>query len=67
MAAFITRTRDFYLEVVEELKKVTWPDKEELRTATQGIIVFVAIVSAIILVMDFGVRNVLELIMNVFT
>lgn len=67
MAAIITRSRDFVMEVVEELKKVTWPDVPQLKNATLVIIAFCAIVMMIILVMDFGVRNVLEVIMNVFT
>jgi preprotein translocase subunit SecE len=66
MASIITRTRDFTLEVTEELKKVTWPDRDQLKSATWVIIVFVLIVSAIIWVMDFGVRQVLQLIMRLF-
>jgi preprotein translocase subunit SecE len=66
MASIITRTRDFTGEVVEELKKVTWPDASQLKSATGVIIVFVMIVSAIIWVMDLGVRNVLRLIINLF-
>lgn len=66
MASIVARTRDFTAEVVEELKKVTWPDWPQVKSATLVIIVFVIIVSAIIWVMDMGVRNVLRLIMNIF-
>jgi preprotein translocase subunit SecE len=66
MASIITRTRDFTAEVVEELKKVTWPDAAQLKSATGVIIIFVIIVSAIIWVMDLGVRNALRLIINLF-
>jgi preprotein translocase SecE subunit len=66
MASIITRTRDFTAEVTEELKKVTWPDLAQLKSATGVIIVFVIIVAAIIWVMDIGVRNVLRLIINLF-
>ncbi|MEX1183068.1 MAG: preprotein translocase subunit SecE [Gemmatimonadota bacterium] len=66
MASFITRTRDFSAEVTEELKKVTWPDVAQLKSATLVIIVFVLIVSAIIWIMDFGVRQVLRVIMSIF-
>jgi preprotein translocase subunit SecE len=66
MASIITRTRDFTAEVAEELKKVTWPDRDQLKSATWVIIVFVLIVSAIIWIMDFGVRQVLQLIMRLF-
>ena len=67
MAAFITRTRDFFDEVIEELKKVTWPDASQLKSATVVIIIFVIIVSAIILVMDQAMSGVLDLIMSLFT
>jgi preprotein translocase subunit SecE len=66
MASLINRTRDFTTEVVDELKKVTWPDAAQLKNATFVIIVFVLIVSAIIWIMDLGVRNVLRLIINIF-
>jgi len=67
MASLITRTRDFTLEVADELKKVTWPDAAQLKNATLVIIVFVLVVSAIIWVMDLGVRGVLRVIMGLFS
>jgi preprotein translocase subunit SecE len=66
MSSIVTRTRAFTSEVTEELKKVTWPDAQQLRSATLVILVFVVIVAAIIWVMDVGVRNVIGLIMNLF-
>ena len=65
--ALIPRTRAFVAEVTEEIKKVTWPDRSQLKNATLVIIVFVFIVSAIIWVMDLGVRGVLRLIMSLFS
>ncbi|MGH7447156.1 MAG: preprotein translocase subunit SecE [Longimicrobiales bacterium] len=67
MAAIITRTRDFFGEVVEELKKVTWPDVAQLKSATLVIIVFVLIVSAIIWAMDLTVSGIMDVIMSIFT
>jgi preprotein translocase subunit SecE len=64
--ALIPRTREFVSQVTEEIKKVTWPDRAQLKNATLVIIVFVFIVSAVIWVMDFGVRNVVGLVMNIF-
>jgi preprotein translocase subunit SecE len=66
MAQLIERPREFVTQVTDEMKKVTWPDASQLKNATLVIIVFVLIVSAIIWVMDFGVRNVIGLIMNIF-
>jgi preprotein translocase subunit SecE len=67
MANLVTRTRDFSLEVTDELKKVTWPDRPQLKNATLVILVFVLIVAAIIWVMDFGVRNVISGIIGIFS
>jgi preprotein translocase subunit SecE len=66
MASIVTRTRDFTAEVVEELKKVTWPDAAQLRQSTLVILVFVVVVALIIWVMDIGVRTVLNIIMDLF-
>jgi preprotein translocase subunit SecE len=67
MNALVTRTRGFVAEVVEEIKKVTWPDWEQLKNSTMVVLVFVVIVSTIIFVMDLIVRNVLGFIINVFS
>lgn len=66
-AAFVATARDFFAEVIDEIKKVTWPDWPQLKNATLVILVFVLIVAGIIWVMDLGVRGLLGLIMNVFT
>lgn len=66
-ANIVVRTRDFTGEVVEELKKVTWPDFAQLKNATGVIIVFVVIVALIILLMDLVVqRVVINTIMGIF-
>ncbi len=63
----LTQTREFTQDVVEEVKKVTWPDWQQLKSATGVIIVFVIIVAAIIWLMDLGVRMVINnVIMNLF-
>ena len=67
MAAIVARTRDFFAEVIEELKKVTWPDYPQLKNATLVVLVFVIIVSAIIWLMDLGVRGIMGVIMDLFT
>lgn len=67
MASIVERTRSFTTEVVDEIKKVTWPDWPQLKNSTLVVIVFVVIVSLIIFLMDLVVRNVLGLIMNLFS
>ena len=66
-AETLARTRDFGAEVVEEIKKVTWPDFAQLKNATFVIIVFVLIVAVVIWLMDVVTRNVLDSILNLLT
>jgi preprotein translocase subunit SecE len=62
----IQETRTFIEESWAELKKVTWPDYEQLKNATIVVLAFLVLISAVIWLMDVVVRNVLELIMGVF-
>jgi preprotein translocase subunit SecE len=73
MAETTTRTglftglSDFVREVIEQLKKVTWPDKAQLQNSTGVILVFMFLVAAVIFVMDLGVRTVLDVVTSLFT
>ncbi len=66
MALFesVGRLREFMYQVPGEMKKVTWPDWEQLRNATAVIIVFVLVVAGIIGLMDLVFRQVVELIIK---
>lgn len=66
MMASLTRARAFTGEVIDEIKKVTWPDSAQLRNATFVIIVFVIIVALIIWLMDTTVSWVLNWIIDLF-
>jgi preprotein translocase subunit SecE len=61
-----TSPRDFLVEVVEQIKKVTWPDWPQLKNATGVITVFMLIVALVIFMMDLGVRNILEVLSSIF-
>jgi len=67
MAELVQKTRQFTTEVVDELKKVTWPDWPQLKNATIVIIVFVIIVSLLIFGIDFVVRSLINFIIGLFT
>ena len=62
----IEETKVFLEESVEELRKVTWPDQDQLRNATIVVLVFVAIISAMIWSMDTVVRWLVDIIMGIF-
>jgi preprotein translocase SecE subunit len=58
-------SRTFIEESWEELQKVTWPDYEQLKSATIVVIVFCIIISAMIWAMDSAVRLVIDQIMAI--
>jgi preprotein translocase subunit SecE len=64
-----TRTSvfDFFREVAEQVRKVTWPDREQLRSSTGVIVVFVLTVALIIFGMDYVIRSLLQLFTSLFT
>jgi preprotein translocase SecE subunit len=68
MAENVTRTspRDFLSEVVEQVKKVTWPDRAQLQSSTGIIVVFMLLVSLVIFALDFLVRTGLDVIASLF-
>ena len=61
-----TSVGDFLGEVNEQVRKVTWPDREQLKSSTGVTIVFMLLVALVILLMDLGVRGVLELVSSLF-
>jgi len=61
-----TSTRDFFAEVVEQVKKVTWPDVAQLKSSTGIIVLFMLLVAAVIFVLDLVVRNGLNVVGSLF-
>ncbi len=64
--ALMADIRKFTDETVDEMKKVTWPDWDQLRNSTFVVLVFVVIVSGIIWLMDVTVRGLLGVLMDIF-
>jgi preprotein translocase subunit SecE len=62
----VRSARTFVEESWIELQKVTWPDYEQLKNATLVVIVFVVVLAAVIWLMDFTVRTVIDLILGIF-
>ena len=46
------RVATFYQDVVAEMKKVTWPDKQQVRQLSIGVIVLSLFIGAVIALMD---------------
>jgi len=62
----IKGTRTFLEECWVELQKVTWPDADQLRSATLIVLLFTIVVSAIIWLMDTTVSWIIDVIMGLF-
>lgn len=58
--------RGFLEESWGELRKVTWPDYEQLKNATLVVLFFVVLFSVVIWLMDVVVRTIIEAIMGIF-
>ena len=64
-----TRTSavDFLRDVREQVLKITWPDREQLKSSTGVIVVFMLAIAAIIFGLDTAIRLVLQFITSLFT
>jgi preprotein translocase subunit SecE len=54
-----TRLIAFYHGVIAEMRKVTWPDRGQVRQATIAIIIFVLVLALFITVLDWALSLVL--------
>ena len=62
MADTIRAAGDFLVDVQDQMKKVTWPDRPQLKNSTIVIIVFVVIVALIIFGVDFLIAGALTVL-----
>ena len=53
----------FFTDVVKEMKKVTWPKKDDLRDSTVIVLVVCLIIAAFVYVVDAGVTLILQQIL----
>jgi len=62
---FVTRIRDFFDDIIGELKKVTWPTREDLMASTKVTFFLLLISTAIIFLYDRVFGFFIMLILNV--
>lgn len=55
---------DFVRESREELKKVTWPEKEEVSNFTIVVIVTLVVVSVFLAFVDFFLNQIIEMMVR---
>jgi preprotein translocase subunit SecE len=53
VVGWVSRTRDFLVGVREEMRKVTWPTRDELIKATRMIVVLSIVLGVVIGLMDW--------------
>ena len=55
----------FFDQVRQEAKKVIWPAKKELVTSTSIVVVAVLLFSLVSLVLDYGIHNLIQFLLNI--
>jgi len=65
--AALKELKDFAEGVQVEMRRVTWPDREQLRNATAVVLVFVIILAVIIGLMDTVFAWLIRLIVGAFS
>ena len=66
MPGILKATQKFTEDVQVEMRRVTWPDREQIRNATAVILVFVLILAVIIGAMDSLFAGVVRFIVRTF-
>lgn len=63
--SFGERAKRFFRDTKAELKKVTWPTKDQLIHNTGVIIVFIIIITVILSVLDVAFAQLFKLLTNI--
>jgi preprotein translocase subunit SecE len=53
----LKRLATFYRQIIAELRKVVWPSRNQLTSYTTVVIFFVAIMIALVTVIDYGLNH----------
>ncbi len=55
-------TKTFFTEVNKEMRKVSWPTREQLRESTLVVIVTCLIITSVVFVIDQAMAQIMKLI-----
>ena len=58
------RLQNYIRDVILELRKVTWPTRDELRGATITVIIFAVICSLFVGIVDFALGYIVRLVLG---
>ena len=56
------KVREFYHEMMVELKKASWPTRQELRSCTLVVFVAITLLGIYVSLADFAIYNVVDLL-----
>jgi preprotein translocase subunit SecE len=60
----IGKTKQFFSEAKQELKKVTWPSKQQTMNSTWVVIAVTALLAVFMGIVDMGLAKIIGLIMK---
>ena len=60
-----TKIYKFFDQVLQEAKKVVWPERKELVTSVVVVIIAVFLFSLASLILDYGIHNIIKFFLNI--
>ena len=63
-AQWIEKIKQFFREVRNELKKVSWPSRKETMGSTSVVIVLVLIIALYLGLVDFGLGRIMRMLLS---
>jgi len=64
MSNIVKSIKDYFVGVIGEVKKITWPTRSQVTNQTTIVIVTVVVVAIIFALVDFGFNELVRLIIN---
>ena len=58
----LDKTKQFMTDVNKEMRKVSWPSREQLRESTMVVVVTCLIITAIVFVIDQAMTQIMQVI-----
>jgi preprotein translocase subunit SecE len=59
-AGWVDATRQYFVDVRNELNKVTWPQRQEAVGGTIGVLVIVGVITLVLSVVDLSLSKLVE-------
>lgn len=60
-----TKIFKFYEQVIQEVRKVIWPNKKELISSTSVVLLTVFISSVVFLLLDYSIHSVVGMLLSI--